>query len=81
MHTSNSDDVAGLEKIDPNSSLLALASLSAKLLKDADQTNILASTQDISPKEHIPTIDLDPPSRVMSPPQDSKQSTEPSTPP
>ena len=40
MQTSHSDDVAELEKTNPNSSLLALASLSAKLLKDTDQTNI-----------------------------------------
>ena len=63
MQTGHLDDVAKLEKTDPNSSLLSLSSLSAELLKDADQTNIPASSQDISPEEQIPIVDLDPPSR------------------
>ena len=66
------DDVSKLEKTDPNSSLLALASLSIELLKDANETKISVSAQDISPKEHIPTIDMDLPSREMSPPRHSK---------
>ena len=61
VQTGHSYDVVELEKTDPNSSLLALASISAELLKDADQTNIPASAQDISPEENIPTIYLDPP--------------------
>ena len=68
VQISHSDDVAELEKTDPNSSMLSLSSLSVELLKDADQINIPASAKDISPKEHIPTVDLDPPSREMSPP-------------
>ena len=80
MQTGHSDDVAELEKNDPNSSMLALASISSKLLKDVNQMDIPAYDQDISPEEHIPTVDLDPPSREMSPPRDSQQSVEPSTP-
>ena len=72
MYTDHSDDVAELAKTDPTSSLLALAILYDELLKDVDQTNIPASAQDISPKEHIPTVYFDPPSREMSPPWDSK---------
>ena len=34
--TGHSDDETKVEKTDPNSSLLALASLSAELLKDTD---------------------------------------------
>ena len=68
VQTGHSDDAAKFEKTDPNSSLLALASLSVELLKDVDQTNIPTFSQDISPEEHIPTVDLDPPSREMSPP-------------
>ena len=80
MQTNHSDDVDELEKNDPNSFLLALASVYAELLKDDDQKNIPAPAQDISPEEHGPTVDLDPPSREMSPPQDSKQPAEQSTP-
>ena len=67
VQTSHSNDVAELEKTDPNSSMLALASLSIELLKDVDQLNILAPAQDISPEEHIPNVELYPPSREMSP--------------
>ena len=67
VKTGHSDDEAEVEKTDPNSSLLALASLSTKLLKEANQTNIPAFAQDISPEEHIPNVDLDPPLREMSP--------------
>ena len=59
MQTVHLDDVTELEKIDPNSLLLALASLSYEILKDADQKNVPSSTQDISPEEHITTVDLD----------------------
>ena len=72
--------MAELEKTNPNSPLLELASLLTELLKDSNQKNISSSTQDISPEENIPTIDLDPPSREVIPPRDSKQSAEPSTP-
>ena len=68
MQTNHSDDVAELEKTNPNSPLLALAIILAELLKDSDQKNVPSSAQDISPKEHIPTIDLDPPSKEVSPP-------------
>ena len=68
MQTGHSDDVDELEKTNPNSSLLALASLSTELLKDVDQKNIPAPSQDISLEERSPTIDLGPPSRQMIPP-------------
>ena len=77
MQTSHSDDVAELEKTNPNSPLLALAIILAELLKDVDQKNVPSSTQDISPEEHIPAIDLDPPSREVSAPRDSKESANP----
>ena len=56
------NDEAKVEEVNPNSSLLALSILSAKLLKDTDQIDILASVQDITPEEPLPTINLDPPS-------------------
>ena len=42
---------------------------------------IPASIQDISPQDHLPTVDLDPSSIEMSPPRDFNQSLEPCTPP
>ena len=56
------DGEAEVEKTDPNSSLLALASLSAELRKDTDQMDIPESIQDISPQDPFPTVDLDMPS-------------------
>ena len=50
VETGHSDDEAEVDKTDLNSSLLALASLSAELLKNVDQMDILASVQDIIPK-------------------------------
>ena len=80
MQIGHLDDVAELEKNDPNSSLLALSIISTKLLKDVDQMDIPASDQDISPKEPLPTIYLDLPSTGMSPPWDFNQYLDPSTP-
>ena len=62
MSTGHPDDEAEVEKTDPNSPLLTLAILSAELLKDADQMDIPASIQDISPEDPFPTVDLDMPS-------------------
>ena len=42
---------------------------------------ILASVQNITPENPLPTIDLDQPSIEMSPPRDFNQSLEPCTPP
>ena len=42
VQTDHSDDEAKVEKIDPNSSLLALASIFVELLKDVDQMDIRA---------------------------------------
>ena len=39
-----------VEEANPNSSLLELSSLSAKLLKEVDQMDIPTSFQDINPK-------------------------------
>ena len=66
--THHPHDEAEVEKTDPNSSLLALANLSTELLKDANQMDILAYVQGISPKYPLPNVDLDPPSTEMSPP-------------
>ena len=78
--TSHPNDEAEVEKIDPNSSMLALASLSSKLLKDVNQMDILASDQDISPEDPLPTVNLDPPSIEISAPWDCNESPEPCTP-
>ena len=58
------NDEAEVEEINPNSSLLALASLSTELLKDTDQMDI--------PTYEYPllTVDLDLPSTKISPPQE-----------
>ena len=65
---------------DPFSPLFALACISTELMKDVDCENVPAPTWDMSPDRHIPSIDLDLPSREMSPPQESEQPAEPSTP-
>ena len=68
MQTGHSNDEVELEKTDQNSSLLDLASISVELLKYVDQKNVSSSAYDISLEEHIPNVDLDPPSReVISP--------------
>ena len=66
-------------KPDLDSPLFTLAHVSAELLKDVDHENVPAPTQDMSPNRHIPSVDIDPPSREMSPPQESEQPIEPST--
>ena len=45
VQTGHSDDEAEVEETDPNSSLLALASISTELLKDSNQMEIPASVQ------------------------------------
>ena len=62
--TDHLNDEAEVEEINPNSSLLAVASVSAELLKDTDQMDIPASEDPLS------TVDLDPPSTEISPPWD-----------
>ena len=49
------NDEAKVEEINPNSSLLELAILSAELLKDTDKMDILASEYPLL------TVKLDPP--------------------
>ena len=47
---------------------LALARLLDELMKDVDRENVPTPTRYMSPKRQIPSVDLDPPSREMSPP-------------
>ena len=61
--TGHLDDEAKVEKNDPNSSLLSLASLSIELLLDTDQMDIPAS------KDPLPIVNLDLPSTKISPPK------------
>ena len=59
-------------KPDPDSPLFTLDHVSTESLKDVDRETIPAPAQDMSPDRHIPSVDIDPPSREMSPPQESK---------
>ena len=72
--TDHLNDEAEVEEINPNSSLLALASLSAKILKDIDQMDI--------PKSEVPlpTFHLNPPSTEIIPRWDFNYFLEPLTP-
>ena len=60
--TGHLNDEIKVEEINPNSSLLALASLSAELLKDTDQMDIPTS------EDPLPNVHLNPPSTKISPP-------------
>ena len=64
---------------DLDSPLFALAHVLVKLLKDVDHENVPALTEDMSLDIHIPSVDIDPLSREMSPPQDFEQPVDPST--
>ena len=63
-----------------NSPFFTLASLSAKLLKDVARETVPTPEQGMSPEIKIPSIDIQTPSRELSPPLESKNPTEPSTP-
>ena len=69
-------------------SLISLASISAEMLEDDNHETILVPfhetistlVQDLGHEIQILTVDLEVPSKEMSPPQDSKQLVEPSMP-
>ena len=80
IQTSNLYGMVEAYKPNPDSPLFALAYVLEELMKEVDRENFPAPTQDMSPDRHIPSFDIDLPSREMSPLQESEQPTEPSTP-
>ena len=86
IQTSPSDSVTKSKK--PNiTSLIALASVSVEMLENDDHGTIPAPVhetasmpvQDLGPEIQILTVDLEVPSKDMSPPQESKHLADPST--
>ena len=64
----------------PESPLFTLASVSTELHKDVAHETIPTPAQGMSPERQVPSIDLEKPSRELSPPPEPKQPTEPFTP-
>ena len=64
----------------PESPLITLASALAELLKDATCETVPTPAQGMSPKKQVPSIDLEIPSRELSPHLYPKKPTEPFTP-
>ena len=74
------NSMSEINKRDPNSPMFTLASVSAELLKEATHEIVPTPAQGMKPKRQISSIDLEIPSRELSPPPDPKQPAEPSTP-
>ena len=68
------------DKLDPDSPLFTLASVSAEFIKDASPETVPTPAQGMSPKKQVPSIDLEIPSRELSPHLYPKKPTEPFTP-
>ena len=79
IQKTHSNSVAKIGKPDTTSPLFSLASVSAEMLEYDDRETIPAlvhetvstAIQDLGPKIKILTVDIEVPSKEMSPPQDS----------
>ena len=68
------------DKPDPKSPLYTLASVSAELLKDVARETVPTPAQGTSLEIQVPSVDLEMPSRELSPHPDPKYLVEPFTP-
>ena len=69
IQTGHPDSMAKAYKPDLDSSLFALANVSAKLLKDVARENVPAPARDMSPEKQVPSVDLEISSEELNTPQ------------